>query len=663
MFRLLLPLLFSVLCLACGNPSEQYTSFSDYPVYEGDWEEMTYTPEATSFLLWAPTAQEVRVLLYEQGTGGSPYKMLMMEEGKDGIWTTSCKEDLKGKFYTFNVKINDTWQGDTPGVMAKAVGVNGERAAIIDMRSTDPKGWSTDKRPALKSFSDIVLYEMHHRDFSMDSTLQITHHGKYLSLTDEKAIIKGSEEKAGIAHLKELGVTHVHLLPSFDFASIDETKLNVPQYNWGYDPQNYNVPEGSYATDPYRPEVRIKEFKQMVQALHKAGIRVVMDVVYNHTYQTENSNFERTVPQYFYRQDSLGNAGNASGCGNETASERPMVRRFIIESIKHWIKEYHIDGFRFDLMGIHDIATMNAIRAEVDKIDPSIFIYGEGWSAGASPLPQKDLAIKNNISQMPRIAAFSDEIRDSLRGAWGDDSKGAFLIGKPHHEEGIRLGAVGGVAHEAVGKHIRIWAKEPTQFISYVSCHDDLCLVDRLKRTKPDVSDKELSSLVKLAYTSVLTSQGVPFIFAGDEIMRHKKGDHNSYKSSDDINAIQWIQKITHQEVYDYIRLLIRMRREHPAFRLGNADLVRKHIRFLPTEEWSNVVAYQIKGSPKGDVWQNIIVILNARTERIAFNIPEGKYTIVCKDGKIDLLGGMGHLFGGKIQIAPQSALIIRESN
>lgn len=643
---------------------KSYDSFDEYPVYEGEWDEMVYFPLETQFALWAPTAQEVRVMLYEEGQGGSAYQMVPLVAEKEGMWRGTVAEDLNGKFYTFNVKIGDVWQGDTPGVMAKAVGVNGDRAAILDLNSTDPKGWAEDKRPPLKSFADIVIYEMHHRDFSIDTVSGIQHNGKFLALT-EQGTTTYLGEKTGIDHLKELGVTHVHLLPSFDFASVDETKLDEPQYNWGYDPKNYNVPDGSYATDPYRPDVRIREFKQMVMALHKAGIRVIMDVVYNHTAVTAGGNFERTVPGYFYRSDDEGNFTNASGCGNETASERPMMRKFMVESVAYWAKEYHIDGFRFDLMGIHDIETMNAIRKALDAIDPTIYIYGEGWAAGTPRLAPEQLAMKNNVYKMHGVAAFSDEFRDSLRGAWGDDSKGAFVIGRFGHGNGIKFGLVGGINHPQLGKDsvnhpIIPWVNEPTQFISYVSCHDDMCIVDRLKATLPGASQQELNALLKLAETAVFTSQGVPFIYAGDEIMRDKQGVHNSYNSPDEINAIDWRKKTSNREVFDYIRGLISMRKAHPAFRMGSADLIRKHLEFLKTPA-DNVVAFRLKGEPCGDSWLNTIVVLNARTETVKIDVPAGKYWVACRDGKIDLIKGLGVITGNQLSVSPRTAMIVHQ--
>ena len=649
--------------ISCQSVKKEYTSFEEYPIPEGKLVEMEYSPIETKFTLWAPTAEEVRVLLYDSGNEGSAYQTLSLEMGEDGIWNTSIKEDLKGKFYTFNVKVNGKWLGDTPGIMAKAVGVNGKRAAVIDLRSTDPEGWANDVRPLLKDYADIIVYEMHHRDFSLDSVSGIRNKGKFLALT-ELGTTTSQGEKTGIDHLKELGVTHVHILPSYDYASVDESKPDKAQYNWGYDPQNYNVPDGSYSTDPYKPDVRIKEFKQMVQALHKAGIRVVLDVVYNHTFNTEESNFERTVPGYFYRQTKDGKPANGSGCGNETASDRAMMRKYMVESVLYWINEYHIDGFRFDLMGIHDIETMNEIRAAVDKIDPSIFIYGEGWAASAPQLDQEELAMKANIYKMPRIAAFSDEMRDGLRGGWDDDRKGAFLIGQPGHEMSIKFGLVGAVKHpqvinDSVNYSKEPWALQPTQMISYVSCHDDMCLADRLKATMPDATDEERASLHKLAETFVFTSQGVPFIFAGDEMMRDKKGIHNSYNSPDSINTIDWRNKTIHHDVFDYVRELIALRKNHPAFRMGDADKVRQYMEFLPVEG-SNLVAFILKDNANGDPWKNIIVAFNSRKEPAKLSIPTGRYTIVCKDGKIKQ-SGMGQVSGNEIIVPARSAMIIHQ--
>lgn len=645
---------------SCAPTKNEYASYELYPVRSGSLAEMEYAPDGTCFSLWAPTADEVRLMLYNEGEGGHAYRTVAMEAGEEGVWHTTVSEDLLGKFYTFNVKIDDRWLGDTPGIFAKAVGVNGQRAAVIDLRATDPEGWADDRRPPLRSAADVVIYEMHHRDFSVSPASGIEHKGKFLALTEEGT--RSPEGLAtGIDHLRELGVTHVHLLPSYDYASVDETRLDDNQYNWGYDPQNYNVPDGSYSTDPYRPDVRIREFKQMVQALHKAGIRVILDVVYNHTFSIDGSNFERTAPGYFYRQRPDGTYADASACGNETASDRPMMRKYIVESVLHWAREYHIDGFRFDLMGIHDIRTMNEVRAALTALDPSIIVYGEGWAAQAPQLPQDSLAMKANTYRMPGIAAFSDEMRDALRGPFNDNKQGAFLAGLPGGEESIKFGIVGAVQHpqvcnDSVNYSQAPWAGEPTQMISYVSCHDDMCLVDRLRASIPGIKDDELARLDKLAQTAVFTSQGIPFIYAGEEVMRDKKGVHNSFQSPDSINAIDWSRKALHADVFAYYKGLIQLRKNHPAFRLGSAELVRRHLEFLPVEG-KNLVAWRLKEHAGGDRWEDIVVVLNSRREPARVAVPQGNYTIVCKDGVINE-GGLAKVSGAELTVPAQSALI-----
>lgn len=611
--------------------------------------EADYTPEQTTFRLFAPdNAKTVKLRIYKAGHKGRPERTVKMERTAADTWTATVTGNLMGRFYTF-----DTGRGECAGVFAKAVGVNGQRAAIIDMDKTDPAGWNDDRRPVVKSPADLVIYEMHHRDYSIDASSGIANGGKFLALTDPKAI----------AHLKELGVNAVHILPSFDYASVDETRLSTPQYNWGYDPVNYNVPDGSYSTDPYKPETRIREFKQMVQALHKAGIRVILDVVYNHTFNIDGSNFQRTYPDYFYRKTADGKYSDGSGCGNETASERDMMRRFMVESVLYWIDEYHIDGFRFDLMGCHDIETMNAIRKAVDEVDPTIFIYGEGWSAGSCALPKEQLGLKANMKAMPGIAAFSDELRDALRGPFSDDTKGAFLAGKPGEEESIKFGIAGAIEHpqvdmSKVNYSTEAWASQPTQMISYVSCHDDMCLTDRLRASIPGITTDELIRLDMLAQTAVLTSQGVPFILSGEEMLRDKKGVHNSYNSPDSINRLDWNNMERYPQVMDYYKNLTRLRRNHPAFRLGSADLVRRHLEFLPTQP--GLVAFRLKDYAGRDDWRNIIVILNAAKQQRKVAIPQGNYTIVCHEGKIDE-NGLSTFSGSEATVSAQSALILHD--
>ena len=586
--------------------------------------ELFLQPHQSIFTLNAP--QQPILRLYADAEGGKPLQQYKMRAAGKHRWTLTLKRNLQGKFYTF-----DIGRGETPGVFATAVGVNGKRAAIIDRATTNPAGWAQDKRPALISPADQVIYELHVRDFTHKMPNN-AHPDKFLGVADT----------AALAHLKRLGVTAVHLLPSFDFSSIDETKPHLPAYNWGYDPQNYNVPEGSYATNAYDPATRIKEFKQMVQALHRAGIRVILDVVYNHTADIEHSNFQRTYPDYYYRKRADGGYSDGSGCGNETASEKPLMRAFIIESIVYWAREYHIDGFRFDLMGVHDIKTMNAACRALHKIDPSIFVYGEGWSAGQCAYPSHLLASKAHMKQMPGIAAFSDELRDGLRGPFYDDKQGAFIAGVSGAEERIKFGIVGGIAHpqvnmQQVGSDHLPWNDDPTQFISYVSCHDDMCLVDRLRASMPNLTPEMLVRLDCLAQSVVMLSQGVPFMLSGEEMLRDKQGVHNSYQSPIEINALPWQNLQRYPQLFTYYQRLIALRRHHPAFRLGNANLIRQHLSFLPTQP--NLVGFILTGHAGGDVWDNIIVVFNANNEAREVTVPKGRYTIVASNGTINETG------------------------
>ena len=640
--------------------------------------EMIYSKVKTLFNLNAPTTvnldgmtgattqidkkKQVEIHIYEDGQGGKAIKTIKMKASGENRWEATVKGDLKGKFYTF-----DIGKGETPGVFAKAVGVNGMRGAIVDMAETNPQGWENDQRPVIQSPADLVIYEMHWRDFSIGVSSGLKNKGKFLALTEPKAI----------EHLKNLGVNAVHILPSFDYASVDETKLDTPQYNWGYDPKNYNVPEGSYSTDPYNPVTRIKEFKQMVQALHKAGIRVILDVVYNHTFNIDHSNFQLTYPDMYYRKTADGKYSDGSGCGNEMASEKPLMREFMLESVKYWIDEYHIDGFRFDLMGVHDIETMQQIRAEVNKIDPSIYIYGEGWSAGSCAYPVDKLAMKANAQQLNGIGAFSDDMRDALRGPFSDDHKGALLAGIPGEEESLKFGIVGGIAHPQVDMtkvnyDKKPWTNNPTEQISYVSCHDDMCLVDRLKASIPSLTDKnipekertaELIRIDQLAQTAVFTSQGVPFILSGEEMLRDKKGVHNSYNSPDSINHLDWNNLQRYPQLFTYYKNLIQLRKNHPAFRLATGDKVRQHLEFLPAVNSKDVkqdclVGFLLKDLQEIDAWKTIVVIYNFNKEAKEMAIPEGNYTIACCNGTIDE-AGLGEVSGKEVLVDGQSALIL----
>lgn len=642
------------ICLISSNLSNAQTIFN----------EVNYSPKQTVFILNSPTSNEpdaitgasninkqenkkkVVVKLYDNGLDGKALKTIKMKPIANNRWQAIAKGDLKGLFYTF-----DAQNGETPGVFAKAVGVNGKRGAIIDLKTTNPIGWENDKMPFISNWADLIVYELHHRDFSISHNSGIKNKGKFLALTEPKAI----------NYLKELGVNAIHILPSFDFATIDETQLNTPQYNWGYDPLNYNVPEGSYSTNPYDPAVRIKEFKEMVKALHNAGIKVILDVVYNHTNNIEGGNFQRTYPNYYYRKTPDGKYSDGSGCGNETASEKALMRNFMLESVLYWINEYHIDGFRFDLMGIHDIETMNIIRSEVNKVNPNIFIYGEGWTAGKCAYPEEKLALKAHIKKLNGIAAFSDEMRDALRGPFSNDHLSGFLGGENNLEESIKFGIVGAINHKdinysKVNYSKEAWANEPTQMISYVSCHDDMCLTDRLRSSISNITREELIKLDMLAQTAVLTSQGVPFILSGEEMLRDKKGVHNSYNSPDSINQLNWQNLEKYPQVFDYYKNLIAMRKEHKVFRLGSATLVNDCLSFLPSPPL--MVAYSIEGHKVGDNWKKVFVFLNSSKEIKTMQVPQNTYSVVCKDGTINL-DGIETITTNSVNVNPQSALII----
>jgi len=587
-------------------------------------------------------ASAVKLRLYDAGNGGNAISIIDLDKATNGVWQTTVRHDLKNKYYTFQVMQDGKWLLEAPDIYAKAVGVNGHRGMVVDLQATNPTGWNADKKPLLKTFNDIIIYELHIRDISVDPNSGITNKGKFLGLTETGT--KNPDGKAtGLDHIKELGVTHVHILPAFDFNSVDETKLDQPQYNWGYDPLNYNVPEGSYSTNPYDGNVRIKEFKQMVQALHKNGLRVIMDVVYNHTTDIQHSNFSQFAPGYYYRQNPDGSYANGTGCGNETASERPMMRKFMIESVIYWAKEYHIDGFRFDLMGIHDIETMNAISDALHKIDPTIFIYGEGWTAGQSPLVEDRRAVKKNVYELNKVAAFSDDLRDGIKGGFSDVKAKGFVSGDQNSKESVKSGIVAStqnsqINYKAVNYSKAPWAAEPYQTISYVSCHDDNTLFDRLKISNPDASEADLIKMDKLANAIVLTSQGVAFLHSGAELLRTKQGVANSFSSPDAINEIDWSRKTKYEAVFNYYKQLVALRKDHPAFRMPSTKMIQEHLKFLETNDPS-VIAYQLTGNANGDKWNTIMVVLNGSANTKRLKIPSGNWVLVGNGDKIDQNG------------------------
>jgi pullulanase len=588
---------------------------------------------------------------------------------------------------------------------AKAAGVNGERAMVVDLAETDPPDFREHPLPPLDAATDAVIYELHIRDLSMHPHSGIQHRGEFLGLTEGGA--RNAEGlSTGLDHIRELGVTHVHLLPVFDYKTVDESGVNSTdpglQFNWGYDPQNYNVPEGSYASNPRDGAVRIREFKTMVQALHAAGLRVVMDVVYNHVYSAEDCGFTALAPGYFFRtwggvapggSSGSGNLGggssagsiyaggvyaDGSACGNETASERPMVRKFILDSILYWAREYRVDGFRFDLMGLHDIDTMNLIRRELDAIDPSILLYGEGWTAADSPLPEERRAVKANARLLnERIACFSDDIRDGIKGSVFSRPEGGFINGdKPPDAakdgrtgessvEDVKFGIAGSVEHPGVeiGKlrySRAFWARAPSQTVNYVSAHDNLSLWDKLAATNPAAGDEELKRMNKLAAAIVLTSQGIPFFQAGEEMARTKGGDDNSFRSPDSVNMLDWDRKTRYADLVAYYRGLIRLRKTYDVFRLREAAEIRRRLRFLPSGpgEPGRLIAYTLAASPGGGDGR-FVVIFNGAAEEQKAAIPSGAWDVLV-NGDTAGIRPLSRVRGPLVSVPAKTALVLR---
>jgi pullulanase len=620
----------------------KYTSFDTYPVYLKEDLGVTYSPQKTILKLWSPNAEEVQLHLYSKGNGGNAIATKNLTyETNTGVWAIELKGDFHNTYYTLQAKNEGKWSKEMPDPYAKGVGVNGNRGLIYNPKSINPTAWKKDKQPELKSVADIILYETHVRDFSIDASSGIKNKGKFLGLTETNT--KNSYgESTGLDHLKELGITHLHLLPVFDYKSIDEANLDKPQYNWGYDPQNYNALEGSYATDPFDGLVRMREYKEMVLALHQANIRLVMDVVYNHTSSTDI--FDQLVPGYYYRNWTDGKRSDASACGNEFASDRIMARQFMLSSLKYWVKEYHVDGFRFDLMAIHDIETMNLISKELKKIDPTIFLYGEGWTAGDSPLPLEKRALKNHVKQLNSIAVFSDDIRDGVKGHWSNVEDKGFVSGNKNLKEIVAFGVVASTNHPQI-KYDKNrsyaqfpYADSPTKVIGYVSCHDNNTLYDKLKIANPTASEKELVAMDKLANTIVLTSQSIPFLHMGVEMKRTKKGVENSFNAPDSINKIDWNWKNENKALYQYYKSLIALRKAHPAFKMTTEKMIQQHLDFLSTSD-PLVVGYTLKNYANGDTWKNIRVYYNGDTVAKTIAL-DGIWTIACNGEVISLNSG-----------------------
>jgi len=629
--------------------------------YEGSDLGVSYSPRASEFRVWAPTARSVELQVFRTGHQEESPRLLSMNRDRKGTWVIHVAGDLKGYYYKYRL-IHEGHEQHVESVdpYATAVGANGNRAMIADLSGSDPEGWASDRKPPFAAPTDAVIYEVHVRDFTIHPSSGSRHRGKYAGLSAAGTRGPGGI-KTGVDHLVELGVTHVHLLPVADFASIDETSRKK-QYNWGYDPKNYNVPEGSYAADPCDGLARIREFKTMVQQLHAAGIRVVLDVVYNHTYHAQDSHLNHLVPGYYYRQDAKGGFSNGSGCGNELASDRSMVRKMMIDSLVHWAREYHVDGFRFDLMGLHDLETMKQIRRALDKVDRSILLYGEGWTGGDSPLPWEKRAMKTNVGQLDRIAAFNDTIRDAIKGHVANHKEAGFVQGAAGMEERLKTGIVASTRHPQIeypkgDLWSGPWAIEPHHCVSYDSCHDNHTLWDKLCMTTPGMKQPDRIRLNKLAAAIVLTSQGIAFLHAGEELVRTKKGHENSYNLPDAINAIDWSRKRKHRAVYDYYRGLIALRKAHPAFRMKSARDIRKYLAFLPMPS-AGMVGYCIHGISVKDPAAWLAVIFNATALHQRVSLPAQGWNVLVDDRKAGT-AVIRRVKGSECVVAPRSALVL----
>jgi len=647
-------------------------AFNDVYYYDGNDLGAIYTKESTSFRLWAPTASSVSLKLYSEGSGDTLLSTHEMTSDVKGTWITTIKGDFNGTYYTYEVTTGNQSQ-EAVDPYAKAVGVNGDRGMVIDLPSTNPINWDEDTKPELINFTDAIVYELHIRDLSTSPDSGIENVGKYLGLT-ETGTVNNEGISTGLDHIIDLGVTHVQLLPVFDFRTIDETTLDTADFNWGYDPENYNSPEGSYSTDPYDGAVRINEFKTMVQTLHENDLRVIMDVVYNHTGASVDSSLNKIVPNYYYRTDG-DTFSNGSGCGNETASERAMVRKMIVDSVVYWAREYHIDGFRFDLMGLHDQETMQAVRDALSEIDSTIIIYGEGWTGGTSPLPDDEKCLKINTLNLEGIGAFSDDIRDGIKGHVFEPTTPGFVNGGSNMEESVKFGIVGATEHDQID-YLSInysdtwWANSPSQSINYAEAHDNLTLWDKLSITNPTDSDETLIKMDLLSASIFLTSQGIPFIHAGMEFLRTKNGEDNSYNLSDEINQLDWSRKSEYLDVYTYYQGLIDLRQAHPAFRMITTQEIQNNLFFfgmgddygdlqLPSE---NMVGYMITNHANGDEAGTIIVLFNATRSEKTVSIPEGEWSVVvnANDAGTETLTTLND---SKVTISGISALILTSPN
>lgn len=608
------------------------------------------SPQHTKFRVWAPTASEAKLVTYKKWNDKIGTE-INMQQGEKGTWKAEIKGNQKGLFYTYKVKIGDKWT-EAVDPYVRAASVNGDKGVVIDLNETNPKKWKANKKPEFKKPEDAIIYELHVRDLSIQPESGIKQKGKYLGVTEKGT--KGPEGvKTGLDHMKDLGVTHVQFLPIFDYASVNEETLNEPQYNWGYDPKNFNVPEGSYSTNPYEPTVRITELKQMIQVLHDNNLRVVMDVVYNHMYNAAESNFHKLVPGYYYRYNEDGTFANGTGVGNDTASERKMMRKFMVDSVTYWAKEYNLDGFRFDLMGIHDYETMNEIRKAVDQIDSSIILHGEGWDLN-TPLAAELKANQKNAEKMKGIAHFNDNIRDGLKGSVFEEKENGFVNGKQNMEDRIKKGITAGIDYDTNSSTYQ----DPEQVLTYVEAHDNHTLWDKLELTNPGDSAEVRKQMHKLSSSILLTSQGIPFLHAGQEFMRTKYGDHNSYKSPDSINQMDWLRRAAYNNEVDYMKGLIDLRKKYPAFRMTSTEQIKKHISFIDAPK--NVIAYSIDGKGNGNKNENFMVAHNANRESVDITLPSKGPWKVLVDGKQAGSKTLYVVHNNKIKVPALSSFVLK---
>lgn len=635
----------------------------DYEVYEGNDLGAVYTPKMTRFKVWAPEAEAVKLNLYKEGEGDNLIERCTMKKSRNGIFTFERQGDCNGIYYTYTV-VNHGDEQEAVDPYTKAAGVNGRRGMVINLEKTNPQGFELDEYRNPEHITDAIIYEGSVRDFTMDESSGVFHNGKFLGLTEANTTNHFGEATA-LDYISDLGITHVQILPAFDFETVDE-KNQKAQYNWGYDPDNYNVPEGSYAVNPYDGAVRIQEMKQMVLALHSRGIGVIMDVVFNHTYRRDDSNLQKIVPGYYYRSDETGYT-NGSGCGNEVASDRPMVQKLIVDSLIYWAKEYHIDGFRFDLMGVLDIDTMNVIAERLKEIRPDIYLYGEGWNGGPSSLAEEKRAFKASAKKMPGIGMFNDDIRDTIKGSVFYDDHLGFVNGGTHLENALRYGITGAVAHPQVDYDAygsKPWAKEPGQSINYVSCHDNYTLWDKLSVSCPEASEEKKKAMNRLCAAIVFTSQGVPFIQAGEEFLRSKplpekkSFAENSYNIPDAVNSIKWDNIHEYPDMIAYYKGLMALRKAHPVFRMQSEAEMTQNLCFL-SDTPENVVAYLLKGKGADDTPENILVIFNGNDEEILYNLPEGKWKILVDDKTAGADGKK--IISAKADVEPLSALVLEK--